>query len=233
MNSREKLKEELLTIIKETKDGFDSDTPETKNIKKLIDDLQEFTLYPNAVYHDKIYGGHWKGEYFNFGSAGGGGAKNQGVGVTTSLITFSMGQLPDIPAVHETTGLEIDPIASIYNFHSFMKIGTNKIDSHHFSYGRFSKKKDQPNKFFVEFDGFEIIPRDNKMSLEDYCSEIGVDDTSKLKVILPKSPRLWSEVLYMDDNMRIQHGQLGGYYILFKTDFPMYSVNHCNGETVK
>ena len=226
MSKRVNLKNELLDIIKNNQENSNGQNNQADSINKLINELSTVTLYKDAVYMDDVYKGHWAGEYFNFGSAGGGGAKDQGAGVVTTLKTFSMGQLPDIPAKHISSALEIDPKNSIYNFYSHMKIGKNLIDTHHFSYGRFSRQKIKPNRFFVEFDGFEIIPQDKSLSLDSYCKEICVARPEDLKATLPKSPKLWSDIIYMDNDMRIQHGQLGGHYIVFKKDLPMYSINH-------
>ena len=227
MALREELREELLQLIKHNKEGFSSGTPESKQINALIDELSCLTLYPNAISYGDIYKGHWVGDYFNFGSAvGGDGAKNQGTGVTTSLRVFSMGRLPDIPATHVSSALEIDPLKGIYNFYSSLKIGKQQIPSHHFTYGRFSKKEENLNRFFVEFDGFEIRPKNPSTSLQDYCKEIAVNDEDQLQAVLSPSPKLWSDIVYMDDTLRIQLGQLGGHYIMVKTDLPMYSITH-------
>ena len=53
-----------------------------------------------------------------------------------------------------------------------------------------------------------------------------------LSATLSPSPKLWSHVAYMDDEIRIQLGQMGGHYIMFRTDLPMYSIQHANGEKI-
>jgi len=234
MTQREEIRAELLDLIENHKEGFASGTPETRRINALIDELRELTLYPGALNHSDVFHGHWAGNYYNFGSLiGGDGAKDQGAGVTASLRVFSMGRLPDIPATHVSTGLEIDSNQGIYNFYSHLKVGSEAVDTHHFTYGRYSKKEDEPDRFFVEFDGFEIIPLDSDLSLEAYCDAIGVVDKSDLKASLLPSPKLWSDIVYMDDEMRIQLGQLGGHYIMFRTDLPMYSLQHLRGQKIK
>ncbi|MEQ8736652.1 MAG: hypothetical protein RIC29_17150 [Rhodospirillaceae bacterium] len=233
MSKREELREELLGLIETHKEGFGAGTPETIRIDALIDELVEFTPYPGALNHPEIFRGHWEGSYFSFGRlVGGDGATDQGKGVSTSLKVFSMGRLPDVPATQLYSGLEVDPDTGGYNFYSRFRIGENQIDSHHFAYGRFKKKEENLDRFFVEFDGFEIIPTDPDMSIEDYCEAIGVESADELKSQLKPSPKLWSHIAYMDDDIRIQLGQLGGHYVMLRTDKPMYSIEHLNGKVI-
>lgn len=233
MSQRETLKSELLGLIETHKEGFASGTPESARINDLIDELVAETPYPGALNHPDVFKGHWAGNYYNFGRlVGGDGAHDQGTGVTTSLKVFSMGRLPDVPATHVSTGLEIDPEGGLYNFYTRLKLGEAQVDTHHFTYGRYKKKDENPDRFFVEFDGFDVIPMDPDMSVEDFCGAIGVDSPDELKASLSPSPKLWSHVAYMDDDMRIQLGQLGGHYIMFRTDEPMYSVEHAKGNRI-
>ena len=70
------------------------------------------------------------------------------------------------------------------------------------------------------------------MSLDEYCAATGIEKPEDLSASMTPSPKLWSHVAYMDDDMRIQLGQLGGHYIMFRTDRPMYSLEHASGKTV-
>ena len=70
------------------------------------------------------------------------------------------------------------------------------------------------------------------MSIEAYCEAIGVESADELKSQLKLSPKLWSHIAYMDDDIRIQLGQLGGHYVMLRTVKPMYSVEHLNGKVI-
>jgi hypothetical protein len=233
MAQREELRAELLELIETNKEGFAALTPATQRIDALIDELVQVTKYPGALNHTDVFKGHWAGIYFSFGRlVGGDGATNQGAGVTASLRVFSMGRLPDVPATQVYSGLEIEPESGAYNFYARYKIGKNKIDSHHLTYGRYSRKEENPDRFFVEFDKFEILPADPDMSLEDYRNAIGAASTDKLSATLSPSPKLWSHVAYMDDEIRIHLGQMGGHYVMRKTALPMYALEHAAGKTI-
>jgi hypothetical protein len=233
MSSREALREELLSLIEENREGFAAGTPATIRIDEIIDELIQHTPYPGALNYPEVYRGHWEGSYFSFGRlVGGDGATNQGQDVTTSLRVFSMGRLPDVPARQVYSGLEIVPESGAYNFYARYLIGEKQIDSHHFTYGRFGRKEEDLDRFFVEFDAFEIMPADPGMSLEEYREAIGAESVEELRAELRPSPKLWSHVAYMDDDIRIQLGQMGGHYVMLRTDKPLYSIAHRNGEVI-
>lgn len=233
MSKREELRTELLGLIETHKEGFAAGTPETQRIDALIDELIEQTPYPNALDHTNVYKGHWAGSYFSFGRlVGGDGATDQGAGVSTSLKVFSMGRLPDVPATQVYSGLEIEPESGAYNFYGRLKVGENQVDSHHLTYGRYQRKDENPDRFFVEFDKFEILPADPDMSIEEYREAIGVGPTEDLSAELSPSPKLWSHVAYMDDDIRIQLGQMGGHYVMLRTDLPMYALELAKGNKI-
>ncbi|MDX2223629.1 MAG: hypothetical protein SFV21_12815 [Rhodospirillaceae bacterium] len=227
MSDRDRLRAELVSIIATHKEGFASGTPESKRIDELIDALAPLTPYPNPMDHAQVFRGHWSGDYFNFGKlVGGSGSRDQGVGVTVSLKEFSMGRLPDIPATFMASGLEIEPESGAYNFVSQFALGHNRVPSYHFAFAFYRRKEEQLDRFFVDFAGFRVAPVDQAMPMAEFADAIGVDDPALLSAELNPRAKLWSRVVYMDDDLRIQLGQLGGHYILLKTDRPMYSLDY-------
>ncbi|MSO97550.1 MAG: hypothetical protein EXR11_04940 [Rhodospirillaceae bacterium] len=227
MTGREKLRSELLSIIATHKEGFKSGTPESARIDALIDELTPLTVYTKPLDHPETFRGHWGGDYFNLGKlVCGASAQNQGVGVTTSLKTFSMGRLPDIPATFLGSGLEIDPGTGAYNFFSHFALGEKQVPAYHFSLASYERREENLARFLVEFEGFKIVPVDHNMSMASFAAAIGIGDVALLSAEMSPRPKLWSDIAYMDDDLRIQLGQLGGHYILFRTDRPMYSIEY-------
>ena len=227
MSSRDALLQELLRLISTHKEGFKSGTPESKRIDALIDELSPLSPYPNALDHPEVFRGHWAADYHNIGRlVGGAAAKDEGIGVTVSLKVFSMGRLPDIPSTFLGNGLEIDPQTGDYNFVAQFLLGERRIPSHHFSFAKYHRREENLRRFFVEFTGFKVVPADASMSMEDFAHETGVDDPALLSAELQPRPKLWSEVAYMDDQVRVQLGQLGGHYVMLRTDRPMYSIEY-------
>lgn len=224
---RAKLRDELLSIISTHKEGFASGSPESKRIDELIDLLSPLTPYPRALDHAAVFGGRWEGNYYSIGRLiGGSGAAGQGVGVVTSLKVFSMGRLPDVPSQFLGTGLEVDPETGAYNFFSNLAVGEKMVPSFQVMYGTYQQREENPDRFFVEFTRVAIYPADLDMDLREYCALTGIESPAHLFADMNPTPKLWSHVAYMEDEMRIQLGQLGGHYVLFKTDKPMLSLTH-------
>lgn len=225
MSDRDSLRAELLGLIETHKEGFASGTPEAQRIDALIDALAKLTPYPNAMDYPEIWRGQWVGTYHNIGGlVGGKQTKDQGIGFTTSLHAYSMKRLPDIPARFDGNVLEVDPDSGAYNFHADMAVGAAEVPTDHYTFGRY-KRGENPDRFYVEFESFAIRPKDPAMSLADYAKAIGVDGPEQLQASMDVAPKLYSTIVYMDDDMRIQLGQLGGHYILRRTGRDMVTMD--------
>jgi hypothetical protein len=227
------LRRELLEIIATHQEGFDSGTPESARIDAIIDELEPLTFYPDAMNFPDVFRGHWSGDYYNIGRLiGGKGAHNKGRGVTTSLKVWSMGRLPDIPSQFLGSGLEINPDTGEYNFFSHFTIGEKAVPAYHFAFAKYRTVAEEMDRFFVDFDKFKIVPADHDMTMEEFVEETGLGSMDNVEAKIETPPKLWSRVPYMDDEMRVQLGKLGGHYILFKTDRPMYSIEYWKDKTI-
>lgn len=225
MSNRESLREEMLALCETHKEGFASGTPEALRLDELIDEISKVTLYPNAMDYPDIWRGQWVGIYHNLGGlVGGKQTKDQGIGYTTSLYAYSMKRLPDIPARFDGNVLEVEPTTGAYNFQADMLVGEAQVPTDHYTLGRY-RRGENPDRFYVEFDSFMVRPKDKSMSLDEYAAAIGVDDPAKLHAEMDIKPKLYSTILYMDDDIRIQLGQLGGHYIMRRTGQPMVTMN--------
>lgn len=233
MADRVALRRELLDLIAAHKEGFASGTPESQRIDAIIDELTPLTVYPRALDHPEVFRGHWRGAFFNLGKlVGGAQAHNQGIGATMSLKVFSMGRLPDIPATFLGSGLEIDPATSAYNFVSHFALGDKKVPVYHFATAGYARREENLDRFFVDFGGFKVVPVDPTLAPAAFAAAIGVDDAALMSAEMNPRPKLWSHVVYMDDEIRIQLGQLGGHYVLMRTDLPMYSIEYWKNNAI-
>jgi hypothetical protein len=233
MPDRLSLKRELLDLIAEHKEGFASGAPAAGRIDQLIDELTPLTPYPQALDHPEIFRGHWKGSFFNLGRlVGGAEALNQGAGKTMSLKVHSMRRLPDIPATMLGSGLEIDPATGAYIFVSHFTVGVNAVPCYHFALASFQRREENLDRFFVEFSGFKVVPVDSTMTPQAFAAAVGVADAALMSAETNPRPKLWSHVVYMDDDTRIQLGQLGGHYVLTRTALPMYSIEYWKDKRI-
>ncbi len=225
MANREQLREEMLALCETHKEGFASGTPEAQRLQELIDEISTVTLYPKAMDHPDIWRGQWVAIYHSMGGlVGGKQTKGQGVGFATSLHAYSMKRLPDVPARFEGNVLEVEPDTGAYNFHADMLVGEAQVPTDHYTLGRY-RRGENPDRFYVEFDSFMVRPKNPSMSLDEYAEAIGVEDPALLRAVTDVKPKLYSTIVYMDDDIRIQIGQLGGHYIMRRTGKPMITMD--------
>lgn len=224
MGERENLRSELLHLIETHKEGFKSGTPEAKRIEELMYALEPHSLYPQALNHPDVFGGRWLGAYWSIGAMGGGGAEGQGTGAETTLNTFSMGRFPKIPVTFSHNALEADPTSGQYNFISYVKVGAAKVDSHLYTLGSYRRDEKDLSKFFVQFEPMALRPADGAMPMQAFCAAIGVDGPHAITAEMQPRPKLYSSVIYMDDEIRVQIGMLGGHYVLKKSRDPMVTL---------
>lgn len=219
---REALKAELVGLVASHKEGFASGTPEARRIDALIDLLRPLTPYPRAMDHGEVYGGRWSNDFSNYGKyVGGRDVTDQGLGAKTNLKTFSMGRLPEVPLQVLENGLEIDPPTRRYHLCGLVLAGAEEIPADLRALAVYEQREEDPETFFIAFKAFDIRPRDPDLPIEAFCRRIGIETHH---VRLEPNPKLHSTIAYMDDDLRIQLGQLGGHYVMHKTDAPMRSM---------
>lgn len=79
-------------------------------------------------------------------------------------------------------------------------------------HGRFRPDEENRQRFHVEFVATELRPGED-CDAPALLAALGLDAAQPLKVDL-KPPRLYSDVVYLDDDIRINIGGLGGLYLM-------------------
>ena len=74
----------------------------------------------------------------------------------------------------------------------------------------------------VEFYAIEMVPPEG-VSAEELRAQFGLEEGSDLRREL-KPPKLHSDIVYCDDDMRINFGGMGGVYVLERLNTPGKSV---------
>lgn len=224
MNRIADLKRELYGLIEETKQGFASDDPRVERLKALIYALSEQNPYTDSVRRAEVHGGRWDAIYWSFGGQAQGRVKGQGTGVETTLADFSMQRLPPIPYVFVDNALENDPATGRYHFHARIKLGKERLPALQYTLGHYVPDEANGNRFLVDFHTFDIRPDDNRPVDESFAAAVGAPDKTKLKAHFPKMPQLYTDIIYIDDELRIQRGQLDGHYVMKRSAEAMQSM---------
>jgi hypothetical protein len=90
-------------------------------------------------------------------------------------------------------------------------------------WGRYSLNEAMPQRYDVAFYAVELVPPSG-VSDADFRAQFGLDAELPLRVEM-KPPRLHSDVVYCDDDMRINFGAMGGVYVLKRLATPGKSVS--------
>jgi hypothetical protein len=224
MRTIAELKHELYDLIAETKAGFAAEDPRVERLKAVIYALAEQNPYTDSVRRADVHGGRWDAIYWSFGGQGQGRIKGQGTGVETTLADFSMQRLPPIPYIFLDNALENDPATGRYHFHARIKLGREKIPALQYTLGHYVPDETNGNRFLVDFHTFDIRPEDNRPVDDAFAAAVGAPDATKLRAQFPKMPQLYTDIIFIDDELRIQRGQLDGHYVMKRSAEPMQSM---------
>ena len=99
-----------------------------------------------------------------------------------------------------------------------------RIDAHLYTLGSYRRDDKDLAKFFVQFERMALRPADAAMPMAEFCRAIGVEGPEAITAEMHPRPKLYSTVIYMDDEIRIQIGMLGGHYVLRKSGDPMVTL---------
>ncbi len=98
-----------------------------------------------------------------------------------------------------------------------------KTCGHVIVWGRYRVETDQPQRYFVEFYQAELRPLPGE-DADALRAAFGLPEDAPLVRAL-KPPKLHSDIVYLDDTLRINVGSLGGVYVLTRVDRPPVSVS--------
>jgi hypothetical protein len=90
-------------------------------------------------------------------------------------------------------------------------------------WGRYRIPPDQPQRYSVDFYAAELVPPEG-VSAAELRAQFGLENGFALKRAL-KPPKLYSDVVYCDDDMRINFGSMGGVYVMNRRHTPGKSVS--------
>ena len=218
---RAALKTELLGLVDKTQGGFKSDEPWVPRIQELVDEIPAQSLYPEPMDRLDKVDGRWRSLFASFGVA-----HSQGLGIkhASDLKLHSFNNLP--PAEIEVTCIdqEIDSATGAYNNVVEFEPKGGGPKGRVIVFGKFSEDEENRQRFHVNFYAVKVIPA-NGGSLDDLRQALGLDEGTALEKDLKKSPRLHSDIVYLDDDTRINVGSMGGSYVMTKVDEPLASVD--------
>jgi hypothetical protein len=209
MNIASAAKEKLLTLIDQA-DAAGSFTDESfAQLATIVDELRPLTAVPAPMDALDQVEGVWETVFAHFGAKHSAGKPKVH---DSNLKVQSFNAFEPIPIRVLNLCQEIAREGSAYNnvvdFMAADGVTPGVIIVH----GRFREEPDNRQRFAVDFHAVELrpAPESDEATLR---AALGFDQAQSLTVTL-KPPRLHSDVIYLDDELRINAGSLGGLYVL-------------------
>lgn len=214
------IKSELRTAIDQCNpDGTYEDDVFAK-IHDLIKDLVPLTPTPRPFDEQKFVESPWGSHFAQFGPKHTAGKP---IKHETTLKLQSFAQFPDVPILVHDIDQEIRVDGNHYNNVTRVTTLDGKHQALLIVWGRYAVSEDDPQRYAVDFYKIEIRAPDG-VSDDALRSQFGLEDGFALEREM-KPPKLHSDIVYCDDDMRINFGSMGGVYVMRRLDGPGKSVS--------
>ena len=188
-------------------------------IHDLMKQLAELTPMPRPLDEQDKVAGPWGSHFAQFGPKHTAGKP---IERETSFKLLSFGKFPDKPLRMQHIEQEIHHESKDYNNVQVIEPVGGGIKAYLIVYGRYSIAEDTPQRYQVEFYRIALVGA-NGESEDELRAAFDFDADTPLDVEM-KPPTLHSDVVYCDEDMRINFGSLGGAYVMNRTDHNGYSV---------
>ncbi len=219
MQERDDLKKQVHELL----DGHDFTTvlpaDKSEKLKSLLDSMIPLSPTPDPMDNEEVSEGVWECKYANFGVKH---AAEQPMLHRSSLAKQSWNNLPNIPADMINIRQEILKATKAYNNVVRLRSTTSACEATCILYGTYSGDPDNRTRYSVAFSEVSLEPL-NGNSEDELRTGFGIDPDVPLKAAF-NPPKLHSDIVYVDEKLRINYGSLGGYYVNLRVEEPGYSI---------
>lgn len=214
------LKAELLAAIACAQpDGSYADA-DFDRIHAAIAALVPLTPTPDCLAAQAFVASPWRSLYSQFGPRHTAGKP------TRHQTTMNLQSFNKFPAVDMFVS-DIDQEIRVAEAHYNNVVSIQTLDGAYSAemivWGRYTLNAEAPQRYVVDFYAVELRPPAG-VSADDVRAQFGLPEGHPLKSEL-KPMKLHSDVVYCDDDMRINFGSMGGVYVLQRLTTPGKSVS--------
>ncbi|MEM0928231.1 MAG: PAP/fibrillin family protein [Pseudomonadota bacterium] len=219
MTDLNSLKDEVLSAIALSgDDGTYSDEAYDK-VQAAIQSLVPHTPTPRPVDKQEFVSSAWGTLYAQFGPRHTAGKPIEHV---SNLKILSWAKFPEIAIRMKRLEQEIDHATHAYNNLHYVTPVDGGMDAVYRVFGEYTLDEDEPQRYKVNFYKGDFVGLNGEPP-DEVRAAFGMDPDQPLEVEL-QSPKLHSDVVYVDGDMRINFGSVGGVYVLKRLSSPMQSV---------
>jgi hypothetical protein len=219
MTDREALKQKVLDFIHQQDPTALISETDKQALRDLIEQLVPHTPVPDPIHQQEQAAGVWVSLFASFGAKH---SDDQPLEHTTNLAVLSFGNLP--AATVHTTAIhqEIDAASKAYN--NVIYIDNEERSAHAVLvvHGTYSADQENPQRYSVAFTGVSLHGADGQ-SDDELREQFSLEPDAPLKKAF-KPPALHSDIVYLDEDLRINFGGLKGFYVLLRAERPAFSL---------
>ena len=221
MTKPAELKKEILGFIADHDPSVLMGEADKTQLKGMLDELLPFTQVPRPIKDQHRVEGVWTSLFTSFGAKH---SDDKPMLHTSTLAFQSFGKLPMVPAHVTRIDQEILAETGAYNNVVAVQNEARTANAIIVMQGRFSEDPDNPQRFCVSFSNVSLNAADGQ-SEDELREQFGLaDDVALAKSFRP--PTLHSDIVYLDDDMRVNYGSMGGFYVLRRLQREGYSIDY-------
>ncbi|MEM1261301.1 MAG: PAP/fibrillin family protein [Pseudomonadota bacterium] len=223
MSTKEELKNQILKFVAGLDEQVLPTEAERDELRALCDQLCPHTPTPRPIDNQEVAEGVWVTRFASFGVKH---SEGQPLQHDTNLTFQSFGKLPSAPVRVHKLHQEIEQSSKAYNNVVFVSNAAGDTDAIIVMEGVYSGDDENPQRYSVAFQKVSLKSA-NGLSDDAMRAAFGIEGDAPLSKEF-RPPKLHSDIVYVDDDLRINYGGLGGFYVLQRTTEPGFSVplNH-------
>lgn len=203
------IKSELLEAIEASDAEGKYTEAEIDRIHALIEDLIPHSPISRPVDEQKRVAGLWKSRFAQFGPKHTAGKP---IAHETSFKLLTFNALPDIALRMLQIDQEINHLSMDYNNVQLIEAIDGSCQAQLVMFGKYAISPDQPKRYKVDFSSVALSNCSGQSDV-DLRRAFGFEADQPL-IVSFKPPALHSDVVYCDDDLRINYGSMGGVYVL-------------------
>jgi hypothetical protein len=211
MNDRSRARAALLAHLDTASPDGGLSEPGFARLGELVAELSALTAYPRPAERPQILAGRWVTVFAHFGARHSAGKPRVH---ESNLKIHSFNRLPELPISVLALHQEVAADGSRYDNVVSIAAPGGRCCAEVLTHGRWVVDAQNPQRLNIEFDLVELRPT-GAGGVAAMRAALGAPADLPLSADLSVG-KLYSDVVYLDDELRINRGIQGGLYVLTK-----------------
>ncbi|MEO0575565.1 MAG: PAP/fibrillin family protein [Pseudomonadota bacterium] len=223
MSSIDHIKQRIMAFVDDMVETTLVSETRKDELRALCDAICPLTPTPRPIDSQGASEGVWLTRFASFGAKH---SDNKPLQHDTNLMLQSFGNLPNVPARVTKLHQEIEVASKAYNNVVFVTNPKGDCDAVIVMEGKYSGDDEHPQRYYVAFEQVSLKALGGQTD-DALRAAFGIDPETPLSKEF-RPPKLHSDIVYVDEDLRINYGSLSGFYVLERLKTPGFSVplNH-------